>query len=293
VITGSRSVADEEYQRLRPRLFGIAYRILGSVAEAEDVLQDVWVRWQDQPREEIRSVEAFLTTMTTRMAINVAQSARKRRERYLGPWLPEPVDTSTDPALGAERAEALETAVLLLLERLTPTERAAYVLHEAFGYPYDEIGRMLERSAASSRQLVSRARKHLSGGIRARVDPAKQRRLLEAFLAAARAGDLHALESLLAEDAISYSDGGGRVGAAKIPVVGRTRVARFISAFADRFWAGVTVERMSTNGHTAVGLFQQGRLEVIMTVSAGPNGIDRVLWQMNPAKLSHLGPSGG
>src|SRR3954447_25252294 len=145
---------------LRPRLFGIAYRMLGSSAEAEDVVQEAWVRWQTTDRTAVMDPAAFLATITTRLAITVAQSARKRRETYVGPWLPEPVDTGADPQIGAERGEALEFAVLLLLERLTPTERAAYVLREAFDYPYRQIADVIQLNEPAVRQLVSRARKH-------------------------------------------------------------------------------------------------------------------------------------
>src|SRR3954454_11499429 len=186
----------------RPRLFGIAYRMLGSVAEAEDIVQEAWVRWQGTDRTAVRNPAGFLTTVTTRLAINTAESARVRREQYVGPWLPEPVDTSADPALGAERAEALELAVLMLLERLSPTERAAYVLREAFDYPYDRIADVLETGEGNARQLVSRARKHVTAERPRPVDAREQRRLLAGFLDAARAGDLTALEELLAADAV-------------------------------------------------------------------------------------------
>ncbi|MFE2578672.1 sigma-70 family RNA polymerase sigma factor, partial [Streptomyces sp. NPDC059378] len=148
--------ATQDFLAVRPQLFGIAYRVLGSSAEAEDVVQDAWLRWQNTDRTTVREPAAFLTAVATRLAINVAQSARVRRESYVGPWLPEPVDTSQDPQLGAERAEAVEMAVLLLLEKLNPVERAAYVLREAFDYPYSRIADILETSDANGRQLVSR-----------------------------------------------------------------------------------------------------------------------------------------
>src|SRR5436190_12302540 len=147
---------------VRPRLFGIAYRMLGSVAEAEDIVQDVWLRWQTTNRIVVENPSAFLATTTTRLCINVAQSAHTRRETYIGTWLPEPVDTGSDPSLGAERAEALSFAVLLLLEKLSPTERAAYILREAFDYEYLQIAEILQMEEASVRQLVSRARKHIA-----------------------------------------------------------------------------------------------------------------------------------
>lgn len=193
---------------VRRRLFGIAYRMLGSVAEAEDLVQDVWMRWQTTDRSAVRDAPAYLATTTTRLALNVVQSARLRREEYVGIWLPEPVDTSFDPGLGVERGEALEIAVLLLLERLAPTERAAYILRQAFDYPYNQIGEILMVSEANARQLISRARKHIAvGRRRRRVDVKGQRRLLDKFIAAAQKGELEALEALLASDVISLSDG--------------------------------------------------------------------------------------
>jgi RNA polymerase sigma-70 factor, ECF subfamily len=188
---------------VRPRLFGIAYRMLGTAAEAEDIVQDVWVRWQTTDRSPVRNPLAFLVAATTRLAINVLHSARARRETYAGPWLPEPVDTSTDPGLGAERGEALKGAVLLLLTKLSPAERAAYVLRQAFTYSYREIAAILRVDEANARQLVTRARGHVSGGPRAPVSPAAHRRLLDAFVAAARTGDLARLESLFASDVVA------------------------------------------------------------------------------------------
>jgi RNA polymerase sigma factor (sigma-70 family) len=160
----------------RPRLFGIAYRTLGSAAEAEDLVQDVWLRWQTTDRTVVLDAPAFLATMTTRLAINLTQSARSRHETYIGTWLPEPVDTGDDPYLGAERGEALEFAVLLLLEKLSPTERAAYVLREAFDYPYQQIADILKLTGANTRQFVTRARTHIADGRCAPVSAAEQRR---------------------------------------------------------------------------------------------------------------------
>ena len=208
------------FEDVRPRLFGLAYRMLGSVAEAEDVVQDAWLRWQGTDRRVVRNPAAFLTTTTTRLAINATTSAHARRETYIGPWLPEPVDTSADPALGAERAEALEMAVLLLLEKLGPTERAAYVLREAFGYSYREIADVLDTSEVNARQVARRAREHLDSERSAPATPAQQRRLLESFVAAARVGDLDGLERLLVDDVVVRPDGGGEVHASRVELVG-------------------------------------------------------------------------
>ena len=270
---------------VRQRLFGIAYRMLGSATEAEDIVQDTWLRWQGTDRSAVQDPPAFLATTTTRLAINFLQSARARRETYIGPWLPEPVDTSSDPTLGAERAEALGFAVLVMLERLTPTERAAYVLREAFAYSYVQISEIVQLSEAAARQLVSRARKHLAGERRREVSQQEQRRLLTAFLSAAQTGDLDELERLFAEDVVSYSDGGGVVRASKFPVVGRERVAKFVRAFHTHFWNGVEITEADVNGQPSVLLSKEGTTFAVITVVASGQAIDQVLWMMNPHKL--------
>src|SRR4051794_4563233 len=230
--------AVETFTESRPRLFGIAYRLLGSVAEAEDIVQEAWLRWQQTDRSAVRNPAGFLTTVTTRLALNTAESARVRRESYVGPWLPEPIDTTNDPSLGAEKAEALEAAILMLLERLGPEHRAAYVLREAFDYSYEEIAEILATSEANARQLVSRAKKHVQSTRKAPIDPAQHRSLLEAFVAAAQDGDGKRLERLLSADAVSTTDSAGIVPrAARRPVAGRENVARFIAGWSD-WWTG-------------------------------------------------------
>lgn len=274
------------FTEFRPRLFGIAYRMLGSVAEAEDIVQDAWLRWQSYDRSAVRSPIAFLSTTTTRLAINAAQSARARHETYIGPWLPEPVDTSADPALGAEHGEALQFAVLVLLEQLSPTERAAYVLRESFDYPYRQIADILQTTEPAVRKLVSRARKHISNGRKTPVSPTEHRRLLAAFIDAARSGDLESLEQLFSEDVVSYSDGGGIVRASRIPVFGRSRVAKYVKAFASHFWIGVELTWLDTNGQASVLISRDNTAIAVATVTASDNGIDQVMWQMNPEKLA-------
>ena len=270
----------------RPRLFGIAYRMLGSAVDAEDIVQDVWLRWQAVDRSTVHDPLAYLATTTTRLAINYSQSARIRRETYVGPWLPEPVDTSADPALGAERSEALNVGVLLLLEKLTPTERAAYVLREAFAYPYSEVAEILQVSEPNARQLVTRARKHIAEGRRAPVSPEEHRRLLSAFLAAARRGDLTALENLLAADVISYSDGGGVVNAARHPIAGRQRLAKVVAAFAAHSWNDATFEWADANGHAAIVIRRNGAVFAVLSIDASADGIHQLQWMLNPAKTA-------
>lgn len=281
-----------DFVNVRGRLFGIAYRMLGSVAEAEDIVQDVWLRWQSTKRSVIANPAAYLATTTTRLCINAATSAQTRRETYVGPWLPEPVDTRANPALGAERDEALKLGVLVLLEKLSPSERAAYVLHEAFDYPYCEIAEILRLQEANTRQLVSRARKHVAEGRRTSVGPAEQRRLLAAFLGAARQGDMAGLEGVFAEDVASYSDGGGLVRAARSPVLGRQRVAKFIAAVSAHFWKGVTLDWVEVNGQSAVLMLRDGKPVALSTVDASNQGIHQILWIMRPSKLAAVMSSG-
>lgn len=278
--------AMKDFVAARPQLFGIAYRMLGSVADAEDVLQETWLRWQRADRSAVREPAAFLATVTTRLAINSTQSARRRRETYVGPWLPEPVDTRADPQLGAERAEAVDLAVLLLLERLNPQERAAYVLREAFDYPYGRIAEILETSEPNTRQLVSRARKHLKAARREPVSEGAHRRLLETFLEAARTGTLSALEDLLAEDVVSYADGGGMRGASRVPVTGRERVARYLVAFAPRFWPDAQVRWVEANGRPAVLVRRDDQPVALLCADVSDRGIERLMWVLNPAKLA-------
>ena len=290
VETGEHDDGLSAFARVRPRLYGIAYRMLGSAAEAEDIVQDVWMRWQSTNRSTVENPPAYLATTTTRLCINLAQSAYTRRETYIGTWLPEPVDTSSDPGIGAERGEALKLAVLLLLEKLSPTERAAYVLREAFDYPYRQIADILQIEEANVRQLVSRARKHIADGRRVSVTPGEQRRLLEAFVAAAEKGDMVALEGLFAEDVVSYSDGGGLVRAAGVPVTGRKRVATFITAVSTWCWKGVTLDWVETNGQAAVLILRDG-VSIGLTIDASAQGINEIMWFLRPSKLAAISKS--
>ncbi|WP_295123295.1 RNA polymerase sigma-70 factor [uncultured Leifsonia sp.] len=277
------------FAEVRPRLFGIAYRMLGTVADAEDIVQDTWLRWQAYDRSTVREPAAFLATIATRLAITAATSARAQRETYIGPWLPEPVDTSQDPTLGAERGEALSVAVLVLLEKLSPAERAAYVLREAFDYPYADIAGVIETSEQAARQLVSRARKHLAAERKSRaVGDDERMRLLTAFMAAAVEGDMGALEKLFADDVVSLSDGGGVVRATRIPVVGAVTVAKYIHAFASRFWAGSALHLVELNGGPAFVATRDGEVFASVTADLDGAGIHGLFWVLNPDKLGHV-----
>ncbi|WP_086821511.1 sigma-70 family RNA polymerase sigma factor [Allokutzneria sp. NRRL B-24872] len=278
--------ADAVFAGVRPRLFGIAYRMSGSVADAEDLVQETWLRWQAADRDAVLNPDAYLATTITRLAINESKTARARRETYVGPWLPEPVDTAADPQIGAERGAVVELALLALLEKLTPTERAAYVLREAFDYPYERIAEIVRSTAVAARQLVSRARKRLAGERRARVEAAEQQRLLTAFVAAARAGDLAELERLFSDDVVSYSDSDGKARAARSPVVGARTLAKVVSAWAPEFWRDAETSFVQANGLAAVALRRDGVTFAVVTVTASAEGIDQVMWLVNPDKIT-------
>jgi RNA polymerase sigma-70 factor, ECF subfamily len=229
------TIETDQLSALRRHGFGVAYRMLGSVSEAEDVAQEALLRLTRQ-NHAIDEPAAWITTVATRLSINVLKSARARRESYVGPWLPEPLveDPAPGPASRAELADSLSLALLVLFERLSPVERAAYLLREVFGYEYAEIAEIIERTEVNSRQLVTRARKHLEAGRpRFDADEAARDALLERFLAAAEQGDLEALEELLAEDAALYADGGGKAMAPQEPLFGAALVARFVAAVAQ------------------------------------------------------------
>jgi len=282
--------AAEVFESNRRRLFGIAYRILGTVADAEDVVQDAWLRWQATDRSVVLNAEAFLVTTVTRLAINAATSARARREQYVGPWLPEPVPTGDDPFLGAERAEALSVGVLTLMEHLTPAERAVYVLREAFDYPFRQIAEVLSTSEVNARQLARRARDHLAGERRAPAQREEISRLLVAFQSAARSGNLDQLEQVLAEDVVSISDGGGKVTAARQPVRGRDRVARFLLGALRRFGQDATFEIADANGGSCLLIKQQTELLALATISGSADVIDGIYIVRNPDKLTTARP---
>ncbi|MEV6283967.1 RNA polymerase sigma-70 factor [Kribbella sp. NPDC051770] len=280
------SEVDVRFDQVRPRLFGIAYRMLGSVADAEDVVQDAWLRFNRTDPDSIRNAPGFLAKTTIRLAITAATSARARREVYVGPWLPEPLSTAADPLLGAERSEAVDLAVLMLLERLGPRERAAYILREAFDYPFRLIAEVLETSEPNARQLNKRARAHLEKQRHLPVDAAEHRRLLDAFLAAARTGDLAQLEKMLAASAVSYSDGGGIVTAARVPIHGRTDVARFIAGIVEKFSPGTTDAVVEVNGRPALLITQDGVPVLLAAIDATAIGIERLMLVSNPEKLT-------
>nr|WP_234340683.1 RNA polymerase sigma factor SigJ [Streptomyces sp. NRRL F-5630] len=273
-------------------MFGLAYRMLGSAQEAEDVVQEAYLRWAGTDRAAVRTPAAWLTTTVTRLCLTVLDSARARRERYVGPWLPEPVLTSggaLGPMESSEQREEVSSALLLLLERLSPPERAVYVLRHAFGYGHREIAGMLGLSEPGARQHLRRARARLAEE-RARyaVESERQRALVETFLAASRAGDVRELVSLLAEEVSWWSDGGGRVSAARKIVVGRERVTGLLRKALEKGLVGAEFRPAEINGEAALVIFADGRLAGVVQISGGAEGITQIRAVLNPEKLTYL-----
>lgn len=284
---------------LRPLMFSIAYRMLGSVTEAEDVVQDAYVRIQERAvaGEVIDRPEAFASTVATRLAIDALRSARRTREIYTGTWLPEPLpdDDAADPAHRVERDETLSFAFLAVLERLGPVERAVFVLREVFELGYPAIAEIVERDEAACRQIMHRARARIADGRpRFDADAARDAALLDTFFAALYSGDVDALAGVLADDVVFYADGGGRVPAVRHPIHGAVAVARFLAGLVRR-GAGmhVHIERTAVNGETALRVSgpDGSTLSVLMLHLEGGR-VAVVGNQLNPAKLRHLGPVG-
>jgi RNA polymerase sigma-70 factor (TIGR02957 family) len=278
-----------EFEAHRSRMFGLAYRLLGSAQEAEDVVQDAFLRWHNAEPAAIAVPSAWLAKVVTNLCLNRLASARVQRERYVGPWLPEPVLTS-DGTLGpldtAEQRDSVSLALLVLLERLTPSERAVFVLREAFGYGYREIAQILELSEVNCRQLDRRARRRLAE-LRPRFRPELRQwhRLVERFLVAAREGDLRGLQQLLAADVSACADGGGKVTAARRPVLGSARVARYLAGALRRFAAGLEIAVAEVNGEPAVLGWSGGELVGVLVLEIVDGRIGALRTVANPDKL--------
>ena len=285
--------ADDRLARFtehRPLLFAIAYRMLGSAADAEDVLQDAYLKWQRARIGTVRSPKDYLSALVTRLAIDHLRSARVRREVYVGPWLPEPlvgVDAA-DPLAATTLAESLSTAFLVLLERLTPTQRAAFLLREVFGFEYAEVARTLRGTEANARQLVQRAKQHLAEGRpRFTAEAGQVDALAHRFLAACTRGEVGELVELLAEDAVAYADGGGKFAAARHPVEGRDKVSRFLASLIAKWRGAGTVVVEAVNGGPGLLFRAGGELRAVLTLAPSGSGerVREVFIQVNPEKL--------
>ena len=282
----------EAFEHYRVLLFSIAYRMTGSASDAEDLVQETYLRYQASESSEIVSLKAYLTTIITRLALDYLKSARVAREQYIGAWLPEPLLTSEDggfPLADFEQQEALSLAFLRLLEALSPPERAVFLLHEVFDYPFSEIGSMLEKSPANCRQIFHRARQALQDK-RARFDPEpkRQRQLLFSFLSASQAGDMAALTSILAQDAVSWSDGGGKVQSNLKPIHGQQAVARFWLSVMRKNQRPLTETLAEINGSPAILFWEEGSLAIVISLTLSAVGIQEIYALVNPEKLAYL-----
>ncbi len=295
------------FEAERDRLFGVAYRLLGSVSDSEDVLQEAYLRWADQAGRPIDNPAAFLTTVVSRLALDRLRSARHRREHYVGPWLPEPVESVPGPDDDVVLAESLTLGFLAVMERLGPVERAVFVLHDVFALPYAEIAPIVDRSEAACRQIARRARARVqedgpAAGVRdrGRTTPtapeagggagsgAESERLLQAFMAAVIGGDLEGLERLLSADVVHLSDGGAEHHAARRPVIGRQRVARLFVNLAKRGPETAVPELVTLNGDPSVLITVEGVPMLTLTMAIEDGLITRVWAMVNPEKISHL-----
>ncbi|WP_030418622.1 RNA polymerase sigma-70 factor [Streptomyces sp. SCSIO 75703] len=288
--------ATDVFEEHRPVLLGVAYRMLGRLADAEDVVQDAWLRWSASDRDDVREPRAYLVRVTTRLAIDRLRQVRARGETYVGPWLPEPyvtdlAATEPDAAERAVLADSVSLAVLVVLESLSPLERAVFVLREAFGYPYAEIASMLERTEAAVRQLAGRARRHVDERRpRYDVDPEQRRDLTERFLAAAGGGDLAGLLALLAPDARLVGDGGGKRRAPVRALESADKVGRFLIGVAGRgTWD--TIRHLEINGGPAVLVLAGGRPDSVVQLDVAEGRVQAVYIIRNPDKLRFL-PAG-
>ncbi len=282
----------DDFTEHRALLFSIAYRMLGSVAEAEDLVQETFLRWQRQDAMTIEVPKAWLVATITRLAIDQLRSARRRREDYVGVWLPEPIVDETAPAPDARAAlaDSLGVAFLFLLETLGPTERAVFLLREVFAYDYEAIAEIVGKSEANCRQLMSRAKRQLAQREPAPSTPMQEaEELVRRFLAACTTGQVGELLAVLAEDAVLYSDGGGRVRAAIRPIMGAQRISRFYAGLHERAFAGAQVELAKVNGE--VGGVMRGRdgKVSVMAFAVQGNRIRAVYVVMNPEKLGRVG----
>ena len=279
----------DEIESQRPRLFGIAYRMLGSIADAEDVVQNAYLRLEEHRNDEIHNVGGWLTTVTTRLAIDRARVLSRARETYVGEWLPEPiVQEANDPAAETTRADDLAIGFLHVLERLRPEERTALLLHDVFDYSFDEIAGVLGKRTDAVRQLAARARTRVrEERPRLSVDRAKAAQVIERFLQALQHANLNELQAVLAEDVVSISDGGGKVNAARNPVEGLDAVSRLLMGVYEKYWSHCGQERLTVNGMPGLGITLEGKLVGVVSFDFAEDRIRSIYTVLNPDKLPH------
>jgi RNA polymerase sigma-70 factor (ECF subfamily) len=280
-------ISTTTFEALRGRLFGLAYRMLGSRADAEDIVQEAYIRWHEADQSRVENPEAWLVTTASRLAIDRLRRLKAEREAYFGPWLPEPMVSYSPPDRHLDLADDLSIAFLTLLERLAPEERAAFLLHEVFDVGYAEIASVIERSEAACRQVVHRARERVRGD-RKRFDvpEAAKEALLHRFMAATEARDEQSVLALFAPDAMWTADGGGKTGAAPRPIVGAERIAKLVIGLREKFWAlGRTMEIATINGETGLCIRDGDRLTATLSILTDGEHIQAVYAVVNPDKL--------
>jgi RNA polymerase sigma-70 factor (TIGR02957 family) len=278
--------ATDAFVRHRNLLFTVAYEMLGSAADAEDVLQETWLRWADVDRSEVREERAYLVRITTRLSLNRMRTLARRREAYVGPWLPEPLLTSPDVAEDVELADSVSTAMLLVLETLSPTERAVFVLREVFDLPYDEIAVAVDKSPAAVRQVAHRARQHVDARRpRSAVTTRERDEVIARFFGAAATGDLQALMDVLAPDVVLLTDGGGVKKAALRPIHGRDKVTRFLDAVMPE---GFAADVIVVNGSPALRIAVGGEVDAVASLLVEDGRVTGLYVVRNPAKLARL-----
>jgi RNA polymerase sigma-70 factor (ECF subfamily) len=282
-------MTDDPFVTHRSLLFTVAYEMLGSVADAEDVVQETWLRWAGADRAEVRHPRAYLLRIVTRQALNRLRTLARRREEYVGEWLPEPLLTSPDVAEDVEFAESVSIAMLTVLETLAPAERAVFVLREVFDLPYADIAAALDKTPAAVRQIAHRAREHVAARRpRIEVDRAEQRRVVDRFLTAVQTGDLQVLLDVLAPDVVLVADGGGEAAAVRHPVVGRDRVAALLSRF-QTVARDAVVGAVWLNGAPAGRIERDGEIDTAISLAVADGRITRIYAIRNPHKLARLG----
>jgi RNA polymerase sigma-70 factor (TIGR02957 family) len=281
--------ATDAFVAHRNLLFTVAYEMLGSAADAEDVLQETWLRWADVELDEVRDPRAYLVRITTRLSLNRIRSLSRRRESYVGPWLPEPLLTSPDVAEDIELADSVSTAMLLVLETLTPTERAVFVLREVFDLPYDEIAEAVDKTPAAVRQIAHRARSHVeSRRPREVVDSGQRSIVIERFMSAVATGDLQSLMDVLAPDVVLITDGGGVKQAALRPIRGADKVLRWLAGVMSQNAGTPSAERTTVNGGVGLRLLLDDELDTIATLRIDDDKVTGLYFVRNPHKLGRV-----
>ncbi len=284
-------MADELFEHERPRLVGLAYRMLGTVADAEDVVQDAWLRWRTLRPGEVDRPEAWLTTVTTRIALDHLRVARRRREAYVGPWLPEPLVTEAGPAEAAELAESLRLGFLTVLDQLQPVERAVFLLADVFAEPYADIAETMGRSEVACRQIASRARRRMRRADATEhppVDRGHERAVVDALMTAVVMGDVDLALSYLSPDVVCVSDGGAARRAARRPVVGAERVVRFLVNLTRRHAGQMSARSAMVNGDVGSVVYLDGSIDVVTAFSVEGDRVTTIRMIRNPDKLAHV-----